>query len=589
MHIVTETRSNRHIMKSLILLSLFLLAQVYSQEKELEWFETTVFYQIYPRSFKDSDGDGIGDLNGITESLEYLKDLGVEATWLSPIFKSPMYDFGYDIADFYNIQEEYGTMEDFDKLINKANELDIKIVLDFVPNHTSNESVWFEEALKGHKKYYDYFIWEDGVVNENGELGPPNNWVSVFRKSAWEYREEVGKYYLHQFVIGQPDLNFRNPEVVEEMKNIIRFWLNKGVAGFRIDSIVHLFEVDKALHGGKYPDEPLSGDLNADPMDYNYLNHIYTIDQDETFDMVCEFREVFDEFKAKDGLSRVMMTEAYSSPQNIVRYFGKGDREGADMPFNFLFISNVNGDSTAAEIKYTLDAFLTFKPVNKLANWVAGNHDRSRVASRFSPELVDGINMIMLLLPGIAVTYMGEEIGMVDGYVSWEDTVDPSGCNTDDPINYWITSRDPERTPFQWNADKNAGFSSGEKTWLPVADGYETLNVEVQKATDRSHINVYKSLVKLRAENVFRHGRYESVAFNNDIFAFRRWYNGENYVVVINFRNVPHTIDLRYFENVNGNLEVVVSSIKSPKKSGSNVDASAVNIVENEALVMRVL
>lgn len=230
--------------------------------------------------------------------------------------------------------------------------------------------------------------------------------VSVFRKSAWEYREEVGKYYLHQFVIGQPDLNFRNPDVVEEMKNVIRFWLDKGVAGFRVDAIAHLFEVDKEVYGGIYPDEPLASNLETDPDNYDYLNHVYTKDQDETFDMVYQWREIFDEFKDKDGLSRVMMTEAYSSPQLTMRYFGKDDRKGAQMPFNFVLISDVDGSSSASDIKYALDKFLTYKPIDKSANWVAGNHDNSRVASRFSPELVDGINMIVLLMPGVAVTYM---------------------------------------------------------------------------------------------------------------------------------------------------------------------------------------
>lgn len=194
--------------------------------------------------------------------------------------------------------------------------------------------------------------------------------VSVFRKSAWEYREEVGNYYLHQFVIGQPDLNFRNPDVVEEMKNVIRFWLDKGVAGFRVDAIAHLFEVDKMEFGGTFPDEPLAGNRDLGPDDYDYLDHIYTKDRDETFDMVYQWREVFDEFSEKDGLTRVMMTEAYSSPQLTMRYFGEGDRNGAQMPFNFVLISDVSGSSSAAEIKYALDKFLTFKPVDKLANWV---------------------------------------------------------------------------------------------------------------------------------------------------------------------------------------------------------------------------
>ncbi|CAH0689934.1 unnamed protein product, partial [Chilo suppressalis] len=571
--------------KSWILLPLSVLAFA-SAQKELDWWETTVFYQIYPRSFKDSNGDGVGDLKGITSELEYLKELGVGATWLSPIFKSPMYDFGYDISDFYDIQDEYGNMEDFDNLLAKANELDIKIILDFVPNHGSNESVWFQEALKGNKKYYDYFVWEDGVVDGNGNLQPPNNWRSVFRNSAWEYRAEVGKYYLHQFVIGQPDLNYRNPDVVEEMKNVIRFWLDKGVAGFRVDAINHLFEVDKELFGGKYPDEPRTG--SEDPDSYDYLHHIYTKDQEETYGMVYQWREVLDEYKAKDGFTRIMMTEAYCSPQLRMKYFGDGERHGSQMPFNFALISNVNGKSSANEIKYAIDEFLTFKPIDKLANWVAGNHDQSRVASRYSPELVDGMNMIVQLLPGISVTYMGEEIGMVDGFVSWEDTVDPSGCNTNDPINYVNESRDPERTPFQWTADKNAGFSTADNTWLPVAAGYETLNVEAQRGVERSHLTVYKALVQLRGQPAFTHGRYDSLALNKDVFAFKRWFNNDNYVVLVNFRDQQYTVDLTYFENIVGDLEVVLTNIQSPKTNGAIVQANRVDVVGYEALVLKV-
>lgn len=196
--------------------------------------------------------------------------------------------------------------------------------------------------------------------------------VSVFRKSAWEYREEVGKYYLHQFVIGQPDLNYRNPDVVEEMKNVVRFWLDKGVAGFRVDAIAHLFEVDKELYDGKYPDEPRTG-WTDDPDSYDYLDHIYTKDHDLTYDMVYQWREIFDEISARDNFPRVMMTEVYASPEITMRYFGDDQREGAQMPFNFALITDVNKESTAFEMKYALDKFLTFKPVDKLANWVVSN------------------------------------------------------------------------------------------------------------------------------------------------------------------------------------------------------------------------
>ncbi|XP_049886110.1 maltase 2-like [Pectinophora gossypiella] len=564
------------------------IARKNKDEPEKDWWQTTIFYQIYPRSFADSNGDGIGDLNGITSKLEYIKELGVGAIWMSPMFQSPMYDFGYDISDFYAVHDEYGTMEDFEALIKRADELDIKVVLDLVPNHTSNESMWFQEALKGHEKYYNYFVWEDGIIDENGNRQPPNNWLSHFRGSAWEYREEVGKYYLHQFVVGQPDLNYRNPDVVEEMKEIIRFWLNKGVAGYRVDAVNALFEVDKEKFGGKYPDEPPSGKVNVDPGSYDTLQHIYTKEQNETYYMVYDWRDVLDEFKAKDGMSRVMMTEVYAAIENVVKYFGEGDRQGAQMPFNFDLINDVDSTSSAADIKRAVEQFLTYKPVDKDANWVVGNHDNSRMATRFGPPLVDGINMITLLLPGIGVTYMGEELGMVDGYISWEETVDPAGCNTNDPINYVAYSRDPERTPFQWNAEKNAGFSTANKTWLPVADGYETLNVEAENAADRSHLKLYKALADIRQNKVFRYGRYESLALNLDVFAFRRWHKNDAYVVVVNVKGNDHIVDLEYFENVDGKVQVELTSVDSPKNKGDKFDAAALPVAPYEALVLKV-
>ncbi|XP_050670522.1 maltase A1-like [Leptidea sinapis] len=558
-------------------------------EIELEWWESTIFYQIYPRSFADSDGDGIGDLKGITSKLEYIKEIGAGAVWLSPIFQSPMYDFGYDISDFYAIHDEFGTMEDFEELLTKADSLDIKIVLDLVPNHTSNESIWFQEALKGNEKYYNYFVWEDGIIDENGEMQPPNNWLSHFRGSAWEYKEEVGKYYLHQFVVGQPDLNYRNPDVVEEMNNVIRFWLDKGVAGFRVDAVNCLFEVDKDMFGGKYPDEPFSGRTDVDPESHDYLSHIYTKDQNETYYMVYQWRNVFDEIAAKDGLPRVMMTEVYASIQDVVKYFGEGDQIGAQVPFNFDLITDVDASSSAADMKRAIDKFLTYKPLEKKPNWVVGNHDQSRMATRYGSSLVDGINMIVLLLPGVGVTYMGEEIGLVDGYVSWEDTVDPSGCNTNDPINYVTSSRDPERTPFQWNAEKNAGFSTADKTWLPVAEGYETLNVEVQKAAERSNLKVYQALADLRQDSVFRYGRYDSLAINHDVFAFRRWYKADTYIVLVNMRDMSHEVDLTYFENVTGDVSVVIRSVHSPKSEGDVFDASTVPVAPYEGIVLKLL
>ncbi|KAH9634240.1 hypothetical protein HF086_012702 [Spodoptera exigua] len=403
-------------MRKILLLVLATAAAVSGVD---EWWRSAVIYQIYPRSFKDSNGDGIGDINGITSKLPYLKDTGVDAIWLSPIFLSPMFDFGYDITDYKKIAPEYGTMEDFDKLMAEAKKLGLRVILDYVINHTSNESEWFIKSAQNDPNYADYY-------------------VSVFRKSAWEYNTERGQYYLHQFAVAQPDLNFRNAKVVEEMKDVLRFWLDKGVSGIRIDAVNHLFEVDPANYDGHYPDEPLSGAAGATPEDYSYLNHIYTKDQNETYDIVYDLKVILDQYTEKQNDSKVMLTEAYADLPRIMRYYGDKNRNGSN-----------------------------------------GNHDQSRLASKFGVDRVDIMNMLALILPGITVTYQGEELGMTDGHVSWEDTKDPQACNTEDPINYWKSSRDPARTPFHWDATANAGFSTASSTWLPVADNYKTFYKEV--------------------------------------------------------------------------------------------------------------
>lgn len=567
------------------------LAVVYGKYENVnikhDWWQTAVFYQIYPRSFMDSDGDGIGDLNGITSRLEYLKELGVDGTLLSPIFKSPMHDFGYDVSDYYTIQPEYGSMEDFEQLLKKANELNLKIVLDFVPNHTSNESDWFIKSSNRDEYYSDWYIWENGHLNERGQRSPPNNWISVFRKSAWSYMPNRDQYYLHQFGEAQPDLNFRNPVVLEELKNIIKFWLEKGVAGMRISSINHLIETDRDSFGGHYPDEPRTGKPGLGPDDYDYLQHVYTKDQEETYDIVSQLRDVFDGITVRDNMTRILMTEAYTGIKNAVRYYGEGIHSGAHIPLNFALSADLDKDSDARDIKYTVDRWLTYKPLKKHANWMTGNHDKSRVASRFRQELVDAFNMLVLLLPGIAITYMGEEIGMINGFVPWSQTRDPLACNTDDPVNFIEVSRDPVRTPFQWSNDKNAGFSTAPHTWLPVADGYDSLNVASQRSAVRSHYQVYRTLTNLRFRPAFRLGRYKSLALNNDVFAFKRWYNDDTYIVVMNVGRTYHIVNLTAFDLIFGQLEVEASSVLSSRTYSDNVQANYLDLAADEALVLR--
>lgn len=338
---------------------------------ETSWWETSAFYQIYPRSFKDSDGDGIGDLKGVTDKLQYLQDIGINATWLSPIFKSPMADFGYDISNFYEIQDEYGTMTDLEEMIEKANELNIKIILDFVPNHTSDEHEWFQNSINKVAGYEDFYVWHPGYTNlsNTNERLPPSNWISTSpgpNNSAWTWNEIRQEFYYHQFAVKQPDLNFRNDKVVEAMKDVLTFWMTKGVYGFRIDAIPHLFEVDVNSTGG-YPDEPI---LVTPPLEYASLNHLYTRDQNETIDMVYSWRKLLDDFEtANGGENRVIMTEAYSSIDIVMKYYGSETQSGAHIPFNFNLMA-LNTGSNANDFNSTISEWFENMPTGKTANWV---------------------------------------------------------------------------------------------------------------------------------------------------------------------------------------------------------------------------
>lgn len=356
-----------------IILTLVILVYDRTFAQQKDWWETSAFYQIYPRSFKDSNGDGIGDLNGITEKLSYLKEIGINATWLSPIFKSPMADFGYDISDFFDIQPEYGTIADFEKLLARGKELGIRIILDFVPNHSSDQNEWFIKSVNRDVGYEDFYVWHKGYPDPNNSSNrlPPSNWLSAFRKSAWEWNSKRQEFYLHQFAPQQPDLNYRNPFVVETMKSVLRFWLGKGVAGFRIDAVPWLFEALPDANG-VLPDEPKSG-YTDDPDDSSYLLHIYTQDLDETVDMVYQWRKVLDDYKSiNGGETRVMMTEAHSTIDIVMKYYGNGHgRDGSHIPFNFQMMPNINAaPKTAYEIKRIIHIWLDNMPLGRTANWV---------------------------------------------------------------------------------------------------------------------------------------------------------------------------------------------------------------------------
>lgn len=335
------------------------------------------------------------------------------------------------------------------------------------------------------------------------------------------------------------------------MKDVLTFWLSHGIQGFRIDAIPYLFEV-KPDARGNYPDEPLTGPRPGPedctiPDNYCYTQHIYTQDQPETFDMIYQWRELVDNYaRTHDNVTKVIMTEAYTALDNIIKFYGDGKRLGSHVPFNFELISNVDATSTAKDYAERIKIFYDKVPSGLQPNWVLGNHDNHRLGSRLGPERRDLINILLQTLPGIAVTYQGEELGLLNTDLTWEETIDPAACNTN-PEEYERYSRDGCRTPFPWDATKNAGFSTADKTWLPVKPDYITMNVDYQRNENHSHLKIFKQLTKLRKHKVLREGQYDTKLVNNDnVMIYRRWYGEEDLVVVIlNFGSQTETVNVK--------------------------------------------
>ncbi|EFA02637.1 Maltase A1-like Protein [Tribolium castaneum] len=553
-------------------------ATLNKQVRSLDWWQHASFYQIYPRSFKDSNNDGIGDLQGIIEKLDHFTDAVVDAVWLSPIFKSPQVDQGYDISDYRDVDPDYGTMDDLKELIQKAHAKKIKVILDFVPNHTSDKHQWFIDSVNGVEEYRDYYVWANAKVDDDGNRVPPNNWISNFKNSAWTWSEERQQYYLHQFAPAQPDLNYRNPKVVQAMKDVLTFWLDQGVDGFRVDAIPHLVENEELL------DEPKSNIPGYNDTDYEYLDHIYTKDLPETFDMVYQWRQLLDDYTNKNGGdSRIFMTEAYSDINHTMLYYGSADGSqlGAHFTFNFYLITDININSTAQDIANTVNKWLDAIPEIYTSNWVLGNHDKHRVATRFGVANADGFNMLKSLLPGVAVTYNGEEIGQENGEVSYEEGQDPSAR---DPAIFDKVSRDFERTPYQWDDSTNAGFNTGAKPWLPVSEKYVETNLKKEKADPVSHFKVYKALAQLRANPTLISGDVTVKAVDEYTVLIKRSLNGSSLALVFNVGNDTATVDIA--EDVSKSNKIVLTNVDSSRDTGSTVDPSNLKLEAHEALIL---
>jgi alpha-glucosidase len=486
------------------------------------WWQSGVVYQIYPRSFQDSDGDGVGDLPGIIGRLDYLHWLGVDAIWLSPINTSPMADFGYDVADYTGVDPIFGTMDDFDRLVAEAHARGMRVLLDLVPNHTSDEHPWFVESRSSRDNpKRDWYIWRDPAPDG----GPPNNWLSHFGGPAWRLDETTGQYYLHLFDPKQADLNWRNPAVRAAIYDAMRFWYRKGVDGFRVDVIWML------IKHPELPDNPL--DPNWQPTDppQSRLRRFYDQHQPEVHQVIREMRAVTDEFD-----ERVLIGEIYMPVEELIAYYGP-ELDEVHLPFNFNLVTL--REWGALMVRDVVERYEAALPQGAWPNWVLGNHDQPRIASRVGQPLARLAQMLLLTLRGTPTLYYGDEIGMEDVPVPPERVVDPQGIRTPG------FGRDPERAPMQWDGGHGAGFTAGEP-WLPIADDYALRNVEVQRDDPHSMLCLTRHLLELRrASPALSLGAYHGVETDDrHAFAFVRSHAGERLLVALNFGADELSLDL---------------------------------------------
>jgi alpha-glucosidase len=489
-------------------------------QSDESWWRDGIFYQIYPRSFQDTNADGVGDIAGIIDRLPYLVTLGVDAVWLSPIFPSPMADFGYDISDYTAIDPLFGTMEDFDALVSAAHAGGLKVILDLVPNHTSDRHPWFIESRSSRDNAKrDWYIWRD----PGPDGGPPNNWLSEFGGSAWQYDASTGQYYYHAFLAQQPDLNWRNPAVREAIYEVMRFWLRRGVDGFRVDVIWHL------IKDAEFRDNPPNPNYHEGRPPHEKILTRHSTDQPEVHDVIAQMRRVADEFG-----SRVLIGEVYLPLQRLVAYYGN-DLTGAQMPFNFALLSTL---WSARSIERIIAEYEGALPAGAWPNWVLGNHDRPRVASRVGRDQARVAAMLLLTLRGTPTLYYGDEIGMRQVAIAPDQVRDPFEKN----VPGIGVGRDGCRTPMQWDATPHAGFSASTP-WLPVADDFQQENVVNLDADAQSILSLYKALIGLRRRlPPLVSGDYVPLAAEGDLLLYRRQGDGKSVVIALNLGAEPVSI-----------------------------------------------
>ncbi len=551
---------------------------------EKVWWKEAVGYQIYPRSFQDSNGDGIGDLKGIIQRLDYIKDLGIDVIWICPMYKSPNDDNGYDISDYQDIMDDFGTMEDFDLLMEEVHKRDMKLIIDLVLNHTSDEHQWFIESRSSKENpKRDWYIWRDGKDGKE-----PNNWESIFSGSAWQYDEKTDQYYLHVFSTKQPDVNWENPEVREALYDTVNWWLDKGIDGFRIDAISHIKKRDG------FPDMP-------NPKNEKYVS---------SFDMHMNQKGIhtfLQEFKDRTYANYDVMTVGEANGVKIDEadlWVGKENGK-MDMIFQFehlgLWDAETNPEVDIVELKKVLTRWQ--KGLEK-EGWNAlfiENHDKPRVVStwgndgEFWYESATSFGAMYFLMQGTPFIYQGQEIGMTnvqfDSIEDYDDVADKNryrikreeGVSHEDIMSViWASSRDNSRTPMQWNSDENAGFTTGTP-WMKVNPNFTEINVEKQEQDEHSILSFYKKMIALKKNNeVFTYGVYDLILEEDvQIYAYTRTLGEEKVVVITNLSKTEAKFETELKLNANDLL-------LANKEVAAHEDVTSVALQPYEARVYRV-
>jgi len=502
-----------------------------------DWWRGAVIYQIYPRSYQDSDGDGIGDLKGIIRRLPYIASLGVDAIWISPFFKSPMKDFGYDVSDYCDVDPMFGSLADFDALVAEAHHLGLKVMIDEVLSHTADIHPWFKEsrANRANPKA-NWYVWADARADGT----PPNNWLSIFGGSAWQWDTSRQQYYLHNFLSEQPDLNFHNLEVQDALLDVTRFWLERGVDGFRLDTINFYFHSQGLENNPPLPPEERNDQTAPAVNPYNYQDHLYDKSRPENLAFLERFRALLDEYPATAAVGEV--GDSQRGLQVVAAYTAGGKRVHMCYSFDFLAPEKIS----AAKVRQVLEAF------GKVASdgwscWAFSNHDVMRPASRWAADEADPaaylkvISALLMSLRGSVCLYQGEELGLGEAELKFEDLQDPYG------IRFWpeFKGRDGCRTPMVWDATaSNAGFSTA-KPWLPVPGKHLSQAVNVQQGDAASLLEHYRRFLGFRRQHpALAKGDIEFIESEGDTVAFTRREGNEQIVCVFNLGSRPAEVDL---------------------------------------------